>query len=67
MTQTMTRYLPADDAQRLALGNDQQFIEAQHLLLALINQEDGGTSSLLSRAGVSVHASIHLTSNGAPM
>ncbi|MGB5206672.1 MAG: ATP-dependent chaperone ClpB [Azonexus sp.] len=42
------------DAQSLAVGGDQQFIEAQHLLLALINQEDGGTTSLLSRAGVNV-------------
>jgi len=42
------------DAQSLAIGGDQQFIEPQHLLLALINQEDGGTSSLLSRAGVTV-------------
>ncbi|MBF1165076.1 MAG: type VI secretion system ATPase TssH, partial [Dechloromonas agitata] len=42
------------DAQSLALGNDQQFIEPQHLLLALINQDDGGTTSLLSRAGVNV-------------
>jgi ATP-dependent Clp protease ATP-binding subunit ClpB len=40
------------DAQSLAIGNDQQFIEPQHLLLALINQDDGGTASLLSRAGV---------------
>ncbi|MDE1543897.1 ATP-dependent chaperone ClpB [Dechloromonas agitata] len=42
------------DAQSLAIGNDQQFIEPQHLLLALINQDDGGTTSLLSRAGVNV-------------
>ncbi|WP_412480390.1 ATP-dependent chaperone ClpB [Azonexus sp. IMCC34839] len=42
------------DAQSLALGNDQQFIEPQHLLVALINQDDGGTSSLLSRAGVNL-------------
>jgi len=42
------------DAQSLANGNDQQFIEPQHLLLALINQDDGGTSSLLGRAGVNV-------------
>jgi ATP-dependent Clp protease ATP-binding subunit ClpB len=40
------------DAQSLAIGNDQQFIEPQHLLLALLNQEDGGTASLLARAGV---------------
>ncbi len=42
------------DAQSLANGNDQQFIEPQHLLLALINQDDGGTASLLARAGVNV-------------
>ena len=42
------------DAQSLAIGGDQQFIEPQHLLLALINQDDGGTSSLLGRAGVNV-------------
>ena len=40
------------DAQSLALANDCGFIEPQHLLLSLLNQEDGGTSSLLSRAGV---------------
>jgi ATP-dependent Clp protease ATP-binding subunit ClpB len=40
------------DAQSLAVGNDNPSIEAQHLLAALINQEDGGTLSLLSRAGV---------------
>jgi len=44
------------DAQSLANGNDQQFIEPQHLLLALINQDDGGTTSLLGRAGVNVPA-----------
>ncbi len=42
------------DAQSMANGNDQQFIEPQHLLLALINQDDGGTSSLLLRAGINV-------------
>ena len=40
------------DAQSLAVGNDQQFIEPQHLLLALLGQEDGSTVSLLQRAGV---------------
>jgi ATP-dependent Clp protease ATP-binding subunit ClpB len=44
------------DAQSLALGNDSGFIEAQHLLSALLDQEDGGTGSLLSRAGVNVPA-----------
>ena len=42
------------DAQSLALGNDNGFIEPQHLLSALLAQEDGGTASLLSRAGVNV-------------
>ena len=39
------------DAQSLAVGNDNPYIEPQHLLAALINQEGGGASSLLSRAG----------------
>ena len=42
------------DAQSIAVGNDQQFIEPQHLLLAMLGQEDGGTISLLQRAGVNV-------------
>ncbi len=42
------------DAQSIALGNDQQFIEPQHLLLAMLNQDDGSTVSLLQRAGVNV-------------
>ncbi|HUJ01661.1 MAG TPA: ATP-dependent chaperone ClpB [Usitatibacter sp.] len=42
------------DAQSRALANDNGFIEPQHLLLALLDQEDGGTASLLQRAGVNV-------------
>ncbi len=42
------------DAQSMALGNDNGYIEPQHLLLALINQEDGGTTSMLARAGITV-------------
>ncbi len=42
------------DAQSLAVGGDNQFIEPQHLFLALLNQEEGGSASLLSRAGVNV-------------
>ncbi|MDP1956950.1 MAG: Clp protease N-terminal domain-containing protein, partial [Rhodocyclaceae bacterium] len=42
------------DAQSSAVGHDNQMIEPQHLLLALLNQEDGGTTSLLARAGVNV-------------
>src|SRR3954465_1690819 len=41
------------DAQSQALANDNGFIEPQHLLAALLEQEDGGTASLLQRAGVS--------------
>src|SRR6516165_7395595 len=42
------------DAQSLAVGHDAGFIEPQHLLAALLAQEDGGTTSLLARAGVQV-------------
>ena len=42
------------DAQSLAVGQDNPTIEPVHLLAALINQEDGGTGSLLARAGVNV-------------
>ncbi|GBG15427.1 ATP-dependent Clp protease ATP-binding subunit ClpB [Novimethylophilus kurashikiensis] len=42
------------DAQSIAVGNDNSFIEPQHLLLALLNQEDGGTASLLQRAGANL-------------
>ena len=34
------------DAQSIAVGNDNPYIEPQHLLLALLNQEDGSTASL---------------------
>ena len=42
------------DAQSLAVGNDNQFIEPQHLLLALLKDADSGVPSLLTRAGGSV-------------
>ena len=42
------------DAQSLAVGHDNQFIEPQHLALALLNQQDGASASLLSRGGVNV-------------
>ena len=44
------------DAQSMALGNDNGFIEPYHLLAALLQQEDGGSASLLARAGVNVAA-----------
>src|SRR5256885_317072 len=42
------------DAQSVAVGQDNQFIEPLHLLAALLDQEDGTSASLLSRAGVNV-------------
>ncbi len=42
------------DAQSLAVGNDNSYIEPVHLLTALLNQDDGGARSLLQRAGVNV-------------
>jgi ATP-dependent Clp protease ATP-binding subunit ClpB len=44
------------DAQSLAVGSDNQFIEPQHLLLALLNDADSGAGSLLARAGGNVNA-----------
>ena len=42
------------DAQSLAVGNDNQYIDPVHLLTALLNQDDGSARSLLQRAGVNV-------------
>ncbi len=39
------------EAQSAALGHDQQYIEPQHLLLALLNQEDGAVAALVAKAG----------------
>ncbi|MEW5769020.1 MAG: ATP-dependent chaperone ClpB [Pseudomonadota bacterium] len=40
------------DAQSLALGNDNAYIEPVHLLAALINQEGGSARPILQKAGV---------------
>lgn len=42
------------DAQSLAIGRDNSIIEPAHLLLALLDQQGGGTKSLLTQAGVNV-------------
>ena len=42
------------DAQSLAVGNDNPYIEPVHLLCALVSQDDGGTASLLQRSGANV-------------
>jgi ATP-dependent Clp protease ATP-binding subunit ClpB len=44
------------DAQSLAVGRDSGYIEPQHLLLALLQQDDGSSASILQRAGVNVPA-----------
>jgi ATP-dependent Clp protease ATP-binding subunit ClpB len=44
------------EGQSLAAGKDNPYIEPQHVLLALLDQDDGGTASLLSRASVNVPA-----------
>jgi ATP-dependent Clp protease ATP-binding subunit ClpB len=42
------------DAQSLAVGRDHNFIEPQHLLLALLEQSGGACRPLLAKAGVNV-------------
>ncbi|QRX82912.1 ATP-dependent chaperone ClpB [Glaciimonas sp. PAMC28666] len=44
------------DAQSQAVGNDNQYIDPIHILIALLNQDDGSARSLLQRAGVNVAA-----------
>ncbi len=42
------------DAQSIAVGNEQQYIEPLHLLAAMLRQDDSAARSLLQRAGVAV-------------
>ena len=42
------------DAQSLAVGRDNTIVEPAHLLLALLDQQGGGTRPLLAQAGVNV-------------
>jgi ATP-dependent Clp protease ATP-binding subunit ClpB len=50
-----TRFQQAlSDAQSMAIGQDHAYIEPQHLVLSLLQQEDGGTVSLLQRSGANV-------------
>jgi len=39
------------EAQSLAVGQDHPYIEPQHLLSALLEQEEGGASSIIAKAG----------------
>ena len=43
------------DAQSLAIGQDHQFIEPAHLMVALLDQQGGGVRALLSKSGVNVN------------
>ena len=50
-----TRFQSAlSDAQSLAVGRDNQFIEAVHVLLALLEQEGSTVGQILSNSGVNV-------------
>ncbi|TAK43689.1 MAG: ATP-dependent chaperone ClpB [Betaproteobacteria bacterium] len=44
------------EAQSLAVGQDHQSIEPQHLLMALLGQESGGAGALIAKAGGNVPA-----------
>jgi ATP-dependent Clp protease ATP-binding subunit ClpB len=46
------------EAQSLAVGNDNPNIEPLHVLAALINQDDGSAKAILQRAGVRVPALV---------
>jgi len=43
------------EAQSLAIGQDHQFIEPAHLMVALLDQQGSGVRGLLSKAGVNVN------------
>jgi ATP-dependent Clp protease ATP-binding subunit ClpB len=44
------------EAQSIALGNDQQYIEPVHVLAGMLRADDSGARSLLQRAGTNVAA-----------
>ena len=43
------------DAQSLAVGQDHQFIEPAHVMVALLDQQGGSARGLLTKAGVNVN------------
>lgn len=51
------------DAQSLAVGRENQFLEPTHLLLALINQEGGTTAHLITNASSNATALRNLRSH----
>ncbi|MEP6607931.1 MAG: Clp protease N-terminal domain-containing protein, partial [Burkholderiaceae bacterium] len=52
------------DAQSIAVGHDNSYIDPTHVLLAMLRQSDAGARSLLQRAGVNV-AALTQTLDGA--
>ncbi|MFK8054153.1 MAG: ATP-dependent chaperone ClpB [Woeseiaceae bacterium] len=44
------------DAQSMAVGRDHQFIEPAHLLLAMLDQQGGGITGLLTKMGANLPA-----------
>ncbi len=55
MDKLTSRFTTAlQDAQSLAVGRDHNVIEPVHLLVALLDQQGGGTRPLLAQAGVNV-------------
>ncbi len=53
---TQTFQVAISDAQSIALGKDHQFIEPVHLMLALLNQNNGSTLALLKSAGIDIYS-----------
>ncbi len=43
------------DAQSLAIGQDHQFIEPQHVMVALLDQQGGSIRGLLTKSGLNVN------------
>ncbi len=57
MDKLTTRFQSAlADAQSLAIGRDNQFIEASHVLLALLDQDASTVHQVLASTGVAVDA-----------
>lgn len=51
------------DAQSIAVNNDNQYIESEHVLLALFNQTDGSTLSLLQKIEANINQVKSLIDN----
>ena len=49
------------EAQSIALGQEHQFIEPLHLMLAFLNQQNGSVIPLLKSAGIDVDSLRHQT------